>query len=255
MLKKILLDILMKLIRPDHQPEMHMDKPSSDNLFSQSKGEAFAIELITGFWVKNKAANEHHSKAMIRKVADKMLEDCRKVLASPDPRMANRQMLADSVLSCAKLQVLTILPAPAPDASGMRGKLGISGELKAHILEIVKLDKEFATFPDIEDADKAWNQVQYAYRRAWASMNIFEALRHEFEDFHPETDKDWFRPFFASQCVYAESSYREELGMPKTPDGAAYGSYRDIVLSGDKDPERTWANNHSGLMHPKTVWG
>ncbi len=259
MLKKILL----ALFKPNHQPEMIVDKPSLDNPFMQSEGEALAIELINRFWVGNKSANDHHAKVMIKSVAEKMMADCRKVMSSTEPIMANRQLLAESILRCAKLQVLLISPVPEHDGTGLRGHLGISGELKTKILEVIKTDKEFESFPEGLNFDTALAQVQFAYRRAWAGMNVFEGLRHEYDDINPEQSKDWFRPFFASLCAYAESNYREELGMPnilgKESDsgkslGSMYGNYMDIVLNGDKFPDLIWEGKFPNLENPKTVW-
>ena len=260
MLKKIFLTIF----KPNHQPEMNLSDSSADNPFAQQSGEALAIELIGKFWVNNKSANNNHAKAMIKSVADKMLGDCRKIFSSPDPISVNRQLLAESVLSCAKLQVLVISPQPENDASGLRGHLGITGELKARILDIIKIDEEFANFPKELNSEKALNQIQYAYRRAWAYMNLFERIRHEYNDIHPEQAEDWFRPFFASQCAYSENKYRTELGMKNVLDGTnqeeesvgmMYGNYKDIVLKGDKYPDLTWGEKYPNLENPKSVWG
>jgi len=259
MLKKI----LQALLKPNHQPEMIISKSSSIDPFVQQTGEALVVDLINRFWVNNKSANDHCAKGMVKSIAEKMMEDCRQVLTATDPIIANRQHLAESVLRCAKLQVLLISPVPEHDGSGLRGQLGITGELKSKILEIIKSDKEFASFPEGLSFDQAWAQIQYAYRRAWANMNIFEGLRHEFNDIHPEQSQDWFRPFFASQCAYAESLYREELGMPAVPGtagnadasaGKMYGAYREIVLNGDKFPDQAWEARYPNLVNPKTVW-
>lgn len=257
----MLKNILLRILKPNHQPEMIVGRASGSDVFTQPEGEELAVYLIDKFWTGNAAASSHHKASMIKKVADKLMEDCRAILASPDPRMANRQLLAESVLRCAQLQVLVIAPAPEPDGSGLRGHLGMTGELKAKILDIIRIDKEFDSFPEKLDFDKAWNQIQYAYRRSWACMNVFEGLRHEFNDFHPEMSEDWFRPFFASQCAYAEHHYRAELGMPlgdkndagEFP-GASYGDYRSIVLNGDQYPDQIWEKNYPTLVNPKIIW-
>ncbi len=257
MLKKILLAI----IKPNHQPEMNL---SNQGALEQLKGEALAVDLINKFWVKNKAANNNHAKAMVKNVAEKMMEDCRKVFASNTPILVNRQLLAESVLQCAKFQVLVIPPHPEHDVSGLRGHLGISGELKAKILEIIKLDKDFETFPSGLSFEQAWNQIQYAYRRAWAYMNLFEGIRHEYDDIHAVQDKDWFRPFFASQCAYSESKFREALGMSNVLDkvsvggvsaGPLYGKFKEIVLHGDQYPDIAWEEKYPDLVNPKIIWG
>jgi hypothetical protein len=256
MLKKILLAIF----KPNHEPEMNLPHQGAHE---RPKGKALALELINQFWLKNKSANHNQAKALINSVAEKMLEDCRKIFASPEPGILNRQLLAESVLQCAKLQVLVISPRPEHDASGLRGHLGITGELSAKILEIVKIDKEFESFADGLSFEQARNQIQYAYRRAWAGMNLFEGMRHEFGDIHAEQDKDWFRPFFASQCAYAESQFREDLGMLNVLDklngatassGPLYGKFRDIVLNGDRYPDIVWEEKYPDLVNPKNIW-
>jgi hypothetical protein len=260
----MLKNILLKLLKPNHQPEMIVAKAGADNPFARPRGAEFADDLIQRYWINNTAVNDHHTAKMINSFAEKMMADCRKILTSPDPVKANRQKLAESVLSCAKLQVLVISPEPAPDGTGLRGHLGITGELKARIPDIIKVDKEFETFPNNLDFDKAWHQIQYAYRRSWAYMNVFEGLRHEFDDIHPEQEQDWFRPFFASQCAYSESNYRAELGMPNVLhkgndsgalSGTMYGNFLNIVLGGDKYPDQTWEKQYPDLENPKAVWG
>ncbi len=259
MLKKILLT----LFKPNHQPEMNLSNSSADNPFAKQTGEALAIDLINKFWVKNKAANNNHAKAMIKSVAEKMMGDCRKIFSSPDPVSVNRKLLAGSVLSCAKLQVLVISPPPEHDASGLRGHLGITGELKSRILDIIKIDQEFDNFPKELNFEKALNQIQFAYRRAWAYMNLFERIRHEYDDIHSEQSDDWFRPFFASQCAYSENKYRAELGMKNMLDrvnsegtsvGMLYGNYKDIVLKGEKFPDLTWEAKYPNIENPKSIW-
>jgi len=256
----MLKQILLTIFKPNHEPEMNL---ANQRALEQPRGEALAVELINRFWTKNKSANANHAKAMIKNVAEKMLQDCHKIFASPDPILLNRQLLAESVLQCAKLQVLLISPQPERDASGLRGNLGITGELKAKILEIIKIDKEFESFPDGLSFEQACNQIQYAYRRAWAYMNLFEGIRHEYNDIHEEQDKDWFRPFFASQCAFAESKFREELGMTNVldklsvsgiPAGLLYGKFKDNVLNGDRYPDLVWEQQYPDLVNPKAVW-
>ena len=118
-------------------------------------------------------------------------------------------------------------------------------------------------FPKELNSEKTLNQIQYAYRRAWAYMNLFERLRHEYNDIHPEQSEDWFRPFFASQCAFYEYKYRAELGMQNilgsvNSEGASlgmmYGNYKDIVLEGVKFPDLTWESQYPNLENPKTIW-
>ncbi|MDX8400483.1 MAG: hypothetical protein R8K20_09590 [Gallionellaceae bacterium] len=255
--------ILLRIFKPNHQPEMIIsDLPFSDMPF-RTEEDTLAIKLINKYWVKNRAANSQHSAEMIKTVAENILLDCQAIFASPDRRMANRAKLLEAVSRCAKMQVLVISPEPEADGTGLRGLFGITGELKSKILEVIEIDKEFHTFPENLDFEKAWLQIQYAYRRAWACMNIFEALRHEFNDFHPEQAQDWFRPFFATQCAYAEGNYRKELGMPSVLDSASegvastaamYGDYANIVLEGVQYPDLIWEKKYPDLENPKTVW-
>ncbi len=252
MLKKI----LQQLFKPNHQPEMFADQPDANDAgpASHKTGAAFAAELIDGYWTRNKAVNEQHSSRAIKAVARKMSEDCQAILSSPDPKLANRRELVDSVAQCAMMQVLLIPPAPAPDSSRLRGQLGISGELKTHILDIARVDEYFSNFPEKQDADKALGEIQNAYRRAWARMNVFEAFRHDFNDLTPDLADDWFKPLFASQCAYAEFHFRKQLGMPcDAAAGAAFGAYKDVVLSGAESPNRVWEQSHPGMPNLKTV--
>lgn len=233
------------------------DLPFSDLPFP-SEEDVLAIKLINKYWVKNRSANNHHNAEMIKTVAENMLLDCQAIFASPDRRKANREKLLDAVSTCAKMQVLVIPPKSEADGTGLRGLFGITGELKSKTLEVIEIDKEFHSFPENLDFEKAWNQIQYAYRRAWACMNIFEALRHEFNDFNPDQSQDWFRPLFATQCAYAEGNYRKELGMPSVlnivNEGDAYGDYAKIVLKGEQYPDQIWEKKYPDLDNPKTAW-
>lgn len=250
----MLKQILLQLFRPNHQPEILASQTDTNTASTHKTGAAFAAELIEGYWTRNKAVNEQHSSGAIKSIARKLTEDCSAVLASPDPKLANRRELVESVTQCAMMQVLLIPAAPAPDQTGLRGKLGISGDLKTRILDIAKVDPYFKDFPHKQDAEKALGEIQNAYRRAWARMNIFEAFRHEFNDLTPDLSDDWLKPLFASQCAYAEFHYRQQLGMDcDAASGSAYEAYKDAVLTGAESPNQVWGQAHPGLTHPQAA--
>ena len=59
-----------------------------------------------------------------------------------DPKTTCREQLVATMLWVASFQVLVIPPAPEEDVSGLRGEPGITGELRAHLVDICRRNDE-----------------------------------------------------------------------------------------------------------------
>ncbi len=172
-----------------------------------------------------------------------------------NPVMANREKLASYVLPLAKYQVL-VLPSPGEpeeEVTGLRGKHGITGELKAHIGEIAEKDK------DIKEL--AWSLNNPTPQRLYEACvfrcmvfafqaNLFHCTRIALGDYHPLPEKDWYRPFVAARCAWEECQFRKAIGLPDVlanqdelgsiATAAKYASFLSFVVSDAKYPNLEW---------------
>lgn len=208
---------------------------------------------IESYWTANKAVTKDFPVDAIRKQAEELWSELVRVATSPDPRMANREALADGVVESAKFQVITIDPPPAPDPAGLLGQPGISGELKARLVEIAEKDNSLREYMQRFDAvrtwDDVWNPLLFRYRTSWAWSCVFHAVRYAFDDINPAEGKDWYRPFVAATCAWQEHQYRRCLGMPPSLDESAevadakalvMATFKDFVIRGDRYPDLAW---------------
>ena len=63
-------------------------------------------------------------------------------LQSPNPVLANRERLCEELLLCAHYGVLLVPAAPETDSAGLRGQLGVTGELRNHLQDALRLSDE-----------------------------------------------------------------------------------------------------------------
>jgi len=207
-------------------------------------------EAIETYWTGNHEVLNLFSNHFIKHHAVEMREEVLKVAFSPDPRMANRERLTSCVIEFAQFQVLLIDPPPAEDPTGLRGQPGITGELRAHLLELAQKDKglrEFMhAFPAPKNADDVWTTVLGRYRVVAAWTHVYHMLRFAFDDVNHAEGKDWFNPFVAAMCAWQEYEYRELLGMPPAFEGPKTEAWKkavkmsyfsDFVLEGGRFPD------------------
>ncbi len=189
-----------------------------------------------------------------------MMTEVIKIATSLNPKLANRLILTECVSEFSKFAVLIIDPPPTEDPMGFLGRPGITGELKAHLLELTKksenLKTYLANFGNVEKWDDVWAAVYGRYQQTNVWMNVFQAMRVEFNDSSLGkigAVKDWFRPFVEAMCAWQESQYRQDLGLSpslmvagdatRTSSGMlalAYGGFMNDVLDGAPDPYMTW---------------
>lgn len=193
---------------------------------------------------------KYASQKFREELAGDIVKEVSVIIISENRLMTNREKLSSAVLMMAKYQVL-ILPSEhddEEDATGLRGKPGITGELKSHIVEISQKDKvikELAwglgntTEKDIYDA---------CLFRYWAwglRAQVFQSLRLQLKDHHHDPEKDWYRPFVEAMCAWEEHNYRITIGLPdvlSTQDefgsmaALKYSTFMNMVLDGTKYP-------------------
>ena len=176
-----------------------------------------------------------------------------------DPIVACRDKLVNMMLRFASYQVLIIPPAPEKDPSGLRGQPGITGELKARLVEVVQkndsLRTEMYEATESRSYDALWKVLQRSYWQSNWFLRTFDAARVELNDV--EKDHDWYHLFTHAACANQEHVYRWELDMPpafaedvaKTA-SFAYAIFSDIVLSGDENPVTEWRDYHKDCDIP-----
>jgi hypothetical protein len=187
-----------------------------------------------------------------------MMEAILKIAASPNPMLANRQVLAEWTQECARFVVLTMDPPPAEDHTGFRGAHGVTGELKAHLSELAKkseyLKRFLAYFGNFETQDEILEVISARQYQAGAWLKVFQPLRNIFNDTALNkigSVEDWYVPFVKAMCAWEEHKYREALGLPaslslphyKVDAGIlalGYSTFMNIVVNGEPDPYKTW---------------
>lgn len=224
----------------------------------------FVISIVKRYWTLNETATEGMpgkkiDASIISQKESNLIEDCIQIINSENPLMENRKFLANSVISCANFQVLVL--TPETDVANLLSLEGISGQLKPHILDIIQKNKQlreyFHSAQEPIDYSLAWSEILYRYRHSAADMNIFAALRVLFGDYNKAQEKDWFKPFFGSMCIYSEAEYRNEIGLPsllgeyKTNlSQLKYSTFLNFVVNGERYPDLAWSDAYPDLKLP-----
>lgn len=148
-----------------------------------------------------------------------ILKEVTEIIYSENHTMANREKLSVAVLMMAKYQVL-ILPSEQEDeeeTTGFRGKPGITGELKSHLIEISEKDKEIKELVwglDDPTEKDIYEACLYRYWICGTKVRVFERLRIPLKDYHLNPEKDWCLPFIEAMCAWEEHNYRKAIGLP-----------------------------------------
>ncbi len=194
--------------------------------------------------------SEYESQKYKEVQATDILKSVEEVGLAEDPVMANREKLAESVLLWARYQVLILPSENEEDVTGLRGKPGITGELKAHLRDIVKADEELKKLASSLTSERDIDQACWVL--CWSShlkAGVFQALRVPLKDCHPDPAKDWYRPFVEAMCAWEEHNYREAVGLPDVlseQEGPLaplkYSGFMNLVMSGAKYPNFEFQN-------------
>jgi hypothetical protein len=234
---------------------------------SQSKGILIGRQGVAQYWTGNHEVTKDFTKEMIKDTAAQMMEEVAKVDNSADPRMANRKIFAKCVLNYAQFQVLIIDAPPAQDATGLRGKPGITGELKPHLMELADKDKSLREYlhglplavPLVRN--EVWDAVLFRFRVMYAWAHVFHLLRAAYGDYNAAPGKDWFQPFVIAMCANQEHQYRQCLGLPPALVEADFDAdaqalimsgFYNCVMSGARYPDLEWQDRLQRIEIHKT---
>jgi len=166
-----------------------------------------------------------------------------------DPVTAGREKLTAMMLEFAMYQVLIIPPPPDSDPSELRGRPGISGQLREYTFTLVGQNEDLCRHSrGVEvplTADGASIFVQRSFWTRYWFLESINAVRLELGDCR--NAGDWFGPYMHAACAHREHMYRRELSLPPSfvmddADAAAtaYSILTDIILSGAEDPISEW---------------
>ncbi|MBZ5515488.1 MAG: hypothetical protein LAN62_11755 [Acidobacteriia bacterium] len=194
------------------------------------------------------------SQMFKEELAERLIREAGEVVMARDSIMANREKLASYVLEMAAYQVL-ILASPMEeeeDVTGLRGRPGITGELKPHLQEIAEKDKdikELASSLDNPTPQDLYEVCLYKYWVVGFMAGVFNCIRIALGDYHSSAEKDWYRPFVAAMCAWEEHKYREAIGLPDvlgsqddygSMAALKYSTFFNIVMTGAKYPNLEW---------------
>jgi len=209
----------------------------------------FAFSLIK-LYDKGKGIGKCTSPEYKKEIIETIFKDYNEILNSENPILANREKLVGYVLLLAKYQVLILPPESESedDPTELRGKPGITGELKAHLNEVAKKDKEIKKYlQSLEDPTEndIYDFCLMQYFKWHFFSGFFNTIRFKVNDYNPEND--WYRPLVAAMCVWEEHIFRKDIGLPDVmdPDDALqYSFYMNIVLNGVQDPNLKWEESY-----------
>jgi len=207
----------------------------------------------------SRGLGKYASQKFKEELAERLLRDVAQVVAAQVPIQANREKLVAAVLEMARYQVLVLSPIAEPeeDVTGLRGQPGITGELRAHLIQIAARSKdirELSQSLDKPTEHDLYEACLFKYWVAWFTAHVFHCTRVALGDSHPSPDKDWYRPFVAAMCAWEEHNYREEIGLRNvlaTQDdygsvaALKYSTFLDFVLSGTRYPNLEWQQHYN----------
>jgi hypothetical protein len=236
--------------------------PSTSALPKKSQREVdieFATSIVKRYWTNDDLATEGMpgkkiDASWISQIEERLINQCTEIIDSEIPLMKNREFLSNSVISSANLQVLVL--TKDTDTSGLINVNGISGELKEHLLKIIEVNKShkeyFYGFSEKIDFDFAWSDILFRYRIRMSEMNVFSAMRILFNDTNLVKEKDWIQSFFIAMCIFSESNYRSEIGLPSLFPGNSlaalqYSIFLNMVINGEKYPDLSWREKYPNL--------
>jgi hypothetical protein len=166
--------------------------------------------------------------------------------------MGVRNRLVASTMQMARFYVLTIPPAPDTDPTGLRGEVGISGELRPHLQKIFEREPPIALdfLPDATDSELL-ELVQLYSNLAWLFSTSWNYVRLKLEGLK---ENDWYKPFVRIQCAWEEDNFRKALGLPSILEahhewGAMapilFSTFQFIVASGANEPYTCWLDSEN----------
>lgn len=205
------------------------------------------------YWTNEPAHAGQIGPELMESIRKQLVDEGMAIANSENPVMENRNRLAAAVAETARLQVLVMPPEPEPDSTGIRGQYGVSGELKAHLLQLATANKDLREwlhgYPNADTLEGIWDAVLARYWIVLARANVLSALRTPLDDCHTDPARDWFKPFLRSQCGRYEHDYRECLGLPSNLaveniaamlESMRLALFVNCVIQGARYPDLDW---------------
>lgn len=194
---------------------------------------------------------KYASQNIKEKIMADTLKEISEIVLAENQILANRKKLATYVLAMAKYQVLIMPEKNEEDLTGLRGKPGITGELKSHIKEIAEKDKEIkeiALGMDSPTETGIYEECLSLYWMYHVKASVFNVIRGHFNDNHPNSEKDWFLPFVEAMSAWEEYKFRQLIDLPcELEDGGIgilyavkYSTFLNFVVNGATYPNFEW---------------
>lgn len=159
-----------------------------------------------------------------------------------------REQLTDSVTGLAKFGALVVNPEPEPDTTGLRGEIGVSGQLRDRLLEIYAAENYMPEFRF--DKSPSYKEL---YQATFFICDIFWTVASAWNYARVKTegkvDPDWFKPFLAVTTAAEEDRFRNLLGLPSLlkaqhPWGdmapLLFQTFFALVAAGSANPYAEW---------------
>jgi hypothetical protein len=185
---------------------------------------------ILAFWTNEKELDGSLSDEQRDRTAQQLLAEGMKVVEAVNPMGALREQLVEAVHAAARCSVLAIGPQVDRENQASKGLFLGSGELRAHIAEIVQKDEDLGKA--VAEAGPEVDLSAWIYLRYWIALahaNVLATMREAVGDAVPEQG-DWYSEFFSSQCQLAEYRFRDLLGMPSSLPGSEHEAFIESML-------------------------
>lgn len=159
-----------------------------------------------------------------------------------------REQLTDSVLGMGTFGALVVNPEPEPDSTGLRGEIGISGQLRDRISEIYAAENYMPQykFEKSPSHTELYHATFFILDIFWTLASAWNYARVKTEG---KTNPDWFKPYLAIATASEEDRFRSLLGLPSLlKDQHPWGdmapllfqTFFALVASGSPDPYAEW---------------
>lgn len=170
-----------------------------------------------------------------------------------DPFLATRKQIAETVLVCTALQVLSLTEDDKAAMPDYAEEPYISGMLHHHIIELSDHEKNLKRYQFQNN-----NQLEHDELLAFCNTDCailkyhldgYNLLRVRTNDLAEK--KDWLRPFFTSMMIWQEDKFRTEIDLPTLLpddlDALRHSTFLDFVVSGERDPYFSWQDHYSKI--------
>lgn len=156
--------------------------------------------------------------------------------------LAYREQLASQAYAYASYQVLCLTEEEKKEHPLFQNEKYISGELYKHIQAIADKKEELKKIK-WENNENTSNDDLISICQTKSALYLFylnalNALRIQLNDYSEK--KDWLTPLVQSMCIWAEDTYRGDVGLPRLLpgqlDGLKHSTFFNLVQNGHENP-------------------